>query len=107
MLLALCCSAEPAWQMTTIDANQRIWRKPSDANQDPRAKARTIHEIGNGLAYWDGAQYQPSRELFEVIGNEAVALHAPHKLIVSGDANVPGCLDLELPNGAGRLRSTV
>lgn len=98
--------ADSPWQVNTTSANQRIWRKTSQ-NPTVGAKTNTVYEIATGLNYWDGAQFQPSRESLEVVGNHAIGVHAAHKLILSGNANVQGCLDLELPDGAGRLLSTV
>src|SRR5207237_7409688 len=60
-------------------------------------------EISDGMHYWNG-QWQESRDLIEIAGDQAVAQYGPAKVIFSGNLNVPGAIDLTSPNG-NRLRS--
>jgi hypothetical protein len=74
VLVTFWSAAEPdsAWRTETKSQNERLWRKACevpDAKGVLRAKTNTIYEIGTGLAYWNGAEYRPSREVLEVIGN--------------------------------------
>ena len=103
--LGLRAASLPEATIAERGPHHAVWKRITQ--EGSRTRTNTIHEIGTGLAYWTGERYEFSSESLDIIGNEAVGLRAPHKVILSGNALVPGAADIELPNNAGRLMSTV
>ena len=44
-------------------------------------------ELADGLHYWDGGVWKESKDLVEIVGNNAVARYGPHKAGFAANAN--------------------
>ncbi len=73
-----------------------------------RERIRSYTAVGTGLNYFDPEtrQYRATEEIIEIIRGAAVANRGPHKVSFAENANSPGAITLDTPDGK-RFRSHV
>ena len=61
--------------------HHRVWQKQAlvETESGTRTNISGYTELATGLHYWDGAQWQDSREEIEAVADGAAAIHGIHR----------------------------
>lgn len=105
MTLAAALAASP-FEGRDRGPHHRVVQRPGPSRMDPEAPTLAesgIIQLEPGLNRWEDGEWVQSYEEVEVRGGRVVARGTQHRVVWAGNANTPGAVDIELPDGA-RLR---
>jgi hypothetical protein len=79
----------------------RVWQKEvaDETESGTRTKVSSYTEVATGLHYWDGTQWQDSREEIEIVADGAAANRGQHTAHWNGNLNTFGAIALTTPDG--------
>ena len=99
--LALSANDPSSFFISERGPHSRVWKKETivQSESGARTNVASYTELATGLHYWDGTQWQESRDEIEVVADGAAATHGQHTVHWNANLNTLGAVSLTTPDG--------